>query len=167
MKISKLTILSLLVAGTFSFTSCGPADEKKEDKKEAKTEKEAEDVEKEEPKEEVIEESAKENNEQYAKDWEELKTAIKNKDIPGVGKFAAHDGIDAAELVERANDHHIIQVLESYEFEHLKKEEKDGQTNYIMYAYTQQNDGPKKELEIYLVKGESGLQIQTIIAKNF
>ena len=162
----KISILSLALVGSLVLVSCG-SEEKKDDKKKEKTEKKDDaeahnSDEKVEPK-----EASSENNDQYSKDWEEIKTAIKNKDLPGVGKFAAHDGIDAEELIERANDHHIWQVLESYAFEDLQKKDQDGQNYHVMYAYSQQDDGPKKELEIYLTKGETNLQIQMIVAKNF
>jgi hypothetical protein len=162
MKLSKITMLAFV--GVFAFASCGDDakkdDKKKEDKKEEKKEEVKEDVET------KVEEVKESNDAQYVKDWEEIKKAIVAKDIPGLGKFASSDAVDSEVLMNLANEFHILQVLESYEFKHLKVEEKEGNTYHVFYGYTQQDNDPKKELWIYMSKGETNLMVDYFVSEN-
>lgn len=164
MKLKSMIALFTWATVSFAFLSCAD-DSEKGSKKEKTEESNPKEVKSEETK--PYEKKEIENSkDQYAKDWEAIKKAIKEKDIPGVGKFAGSDAVDAELLINLASDHHIYQVLESYEFQDLKVEKENGNTYHVMYAYSQQNDEPKKELSIYMSKGEEHLVIEYFISKN-
>ena len=149
MKLSKFKVTAIALFCSVGFASCAEGTKPKDTGAEKETKEIASD------------------DAQYVKDWEAIKKAIIDKDIPGLGKFAGNDEVDSESLMTYANESHILQVLESYEFKHLKVEEQNGVTYHVFYGYVQLGDDePKKELSIYMIKGKTNLTIDYFSAKN-
>lgn len=102
-------------------------------------------------------------HEQTKKDWNSIKQAILAKDVKSLGGFASNDAVDTDALIKDAAAHSFIHdVLKTYDFEHLKKEEIEGQKFLVFEAHMAQSDGETSSarvFKIYLSENDGHLLI--------
>lgn len=89
---------------------------------------------------------------QKEKDWKTIKKAILEKDVKKLAGFASNDALDAQALINDAAAHSFIHdVLKTYDFEHLKKEEIEGQKFLVFEAHMAQSDGESASARVYKI----------------
>ena len=109
----KIKLITGVIAFAMAFASCANEESVNTESEEVTTEEtSAEEVEQK----EVMEETVTEEPEivskyQYDKDWEIIKEAILNQDIPGLGAWAGSDAFDAEMFMMMAQEEWVIEAL--------------------------------------------------------
>ncbi|MBL4705024.1 MAG: hypothetical protein JKY54_10910 [Flavobacteriales bacterium] len=116
----------------------------------------------------VIEESPTESRYHYDEDWERFKTALINKDIPGVSAFASSDAIDAEMIVNAFTDSNFLKQLEAATYTDLVANTKGEEVILEFSASFSISDEEGNEYEsalfLYFSQGETGLLLENFLA---
>jgi hypothetical protein len=86
----------------------------------------------------------------HVMDWEKVKKAILDKDIPGVGAFASSDAVDSEMLIKSMEKESFTEALASASFADLVEEDA---------ALIFRAEDAASTISIYFTKGESGLAL--------
>lgn len=174
----KKSIYTIIIGSLVLFSACGeekPADETTDNHSEETIQEDA--VIEEVATEEIIsevEEAVPDNldeivsNYNYDQDWELIKAAILDKDIPGLGAWAASDEVDSEYLIMGASEEFVIQALKNTTYEDLKVEESGDEVYLVFYAEEIATDDEGNEygssFSIYLKQGDPNLLVAYYIA---
>lgn len=104
----------------------------------------------------------------YDQDWELIKEAILNKDIQGVGAWAASDEVDSEYLIMGASEEFVIEALKKTSYSDLRVEEGEDEVYLVFYAEELGTDEEGNEVgtsfSIYLKQGDPNLLVEYYIA---
>lgn len=160
------TIYSLAIVSILSFVSCGSAEAAESETTEATTEEAV--TEEEVITEEVVVKEETVSKYNYEQDWEVIKEAILNGDIPGVGAWAGSDAVDAEYLIMGASESFVIEALKNTSYDDLTTEEQGDETYLVFYAEETYTDEDGNEtgssFALYLRQGDPSLLIEYYIA---
>lgn len=97
------------------------------------------------------------------KDWKTIKKALLDKDSKTLGGFASNDAVDSDAIVKDAATHSFIhEVLKTYEYKHLIKEEIEG-VSYLVFeahmAIADNNGAVARVFKLYMSEKDGHLQI--------
>lgn len=114
------------------------------------------------PEEEIVSKYA------YDKDWEMIKEAIINKDIPGLGAWAGSDAFDAEMFIGMAQEDWVMDALKATSYDDLKTEEMEDGVYLVFYAEITGMDDEGNEygssITLYMSQGDPNLMVEYFIA---
>ena len=103
----------------------------------------------------------------YDEDWNNIKTAIINKDIKGVGAYASNDEVDSEMLINVMHEPAILKQLRSTSYDDLETEEQGENVYLVFSAYETATDDEGNEvgsgISLYLLQGDPNLLIEYYI----
>lgn len=169
MKMKKLLLPVFVLA--IAFSSCsdseGAEEGNKETQKKEQTKPDEETSENKEGEPKPVEEEIQ-SKYAYDQDWEMIKEAIINQDIPGLGAWAGSDAFDAELFIGMAQEDWVMEALKNTSYEDLKVEDMEDGVYLVFYAEIIGMDDEGNEygssMTLYMSQGDPNLLVEYYIA---
>lgn len=169
MKMKKLLLPVFVLA--IAFNSCSESEGAEDGNKDTQSEEQTKTDDATSENEEVDPKSVEEEIQSkyaYDQDWEMIKEAIINQDIPGLGAWAGSDAFDSELFIGMAQEDWVMEALKNTTYDDLLVEDMEDGVYLVFYAEITGVDDEGTEygssISLYMSQGDPSLLVEYFIA---